>query len=53
MRAALCLLLATLGMVYQVQATTMLERGQYLVEVLAACGNCHTSKVPPPAPTRP
>lgn len=44
MRAALCMLLVTLGMVCQGQATTMLERGQYLVEVSAACGNCHTPR---------
>ena len=44
MRAALWMLLVTMGIVCQVQATTMVERGQYLVEVLAACGNCHTPR---------
>ena len=44
MRIALCMLVVLLGIVPQVQATTMVERGQYLVEVLAACGNCHTPR---------
>jgi hypothetical protein len=35
-------LLALCVAVSQVQAETAVERGQYLVEVLAACGNCHT-----------
>jgi len=35
----------------QVQAETAVERGQYLVEVLAACGNCHTP-VGPQGPIR-
>jgi len=33
------------------QAETPLERGEYLVEVIAACGNCH-SKVAPEAEDR-
>ena len=47
MRTALCMLLAILVIVCQGQATTMVERGQYLVEVLAACGNCHTPRESP------
>jgi mono/diheme cytochrome c family protein len=34
-----------------VQAETAVERGHYLVEVLAACGNCHTP-VGPQGPVR-
>ena len=28
------------------RAENQLERGRYLVETLAACGNCHTPKGP-------
>jgi len=38
----LMVLLALCVALSQVQAETTVERGQYLVEVLAACGNCHT-----------
>lgn len=31
---------------HQAMAETVVERGKYLVEVLAACGNCHTPKGP-------
>ena len=29
-----------------VRAETQLERGRYLVETLAGCGNCHTPRGP-------
>lgn len=44
MLVALMLLVATLGSVSQGQADTAVARGQYLVEVLGACGNCHTPR---------
>jgi mono/diheme cytochrome c family protein len=33
-------------MIAEVSAQTPVERGRYLVEVLGACGNCHTPKAP-------
>lgn len=33
-------------MAQNTQAETPVERGQYLVEVIAACGNCHTPQGP-------
>jgi mono/diheme cytochrome c family protein len=37
----------TVGMAHaQTSPTAAVERGKYLVEVLAACGNCHTPKGP-------
>lgn len=51
MRTILYILLVTLSMVWQAQAATMVERGQYLVEVLGACGNCHTPRAPAGAPS--
>jgi mono/diheme cytochrome c family protein len=47
----LMVLLALRVALSQVQAETAVERGQYLVEVLAACGNCHTP-VGPQGPIR-
>lgn len=44
MLVTLMLLVATLGIVSQGQADTAVARGQYLVEVLGACGNCHTPR---------
>ena len=38
-----CLVLAT---AFSAAAQTAVERGRYLVEVLGACGNCHTPKGP-------
>ncbi len=40
---ALCLLAPGLA---QAQEAALVERGRYLVEVTAACGNCHTPKGP-------
>ena len=38
-----CLFLAT---AFSAAAQSAVERGRYLVEVLGACGNCHTPKGP-------
>jgi mono/diheme cytochrome c family protein len=35
---------AALGLSTPLAAETPVERGKYLVEVLGACGNCHTPK---------
>ena len=40
---SLCVIVATS---LPVSAQSQVERGRYLVEVLAACGNCHTPKGP-------
>ena len=40
---SLCLVVAAAA---PVQAQSPVERGRYLVEVLGACGNCHTPKGP-------
>jgi len=40
---SVCLVVASAA---PVQAQTPVERGRYLVEVLGACGNCHTPKGP-------
>ena len=40
---SLCLAMAA---VPSVSAQTAVERGRYLVEILGACGNCHTPKGP-------
>ena len=47
----LMVLLALCVALRQVQAETAVERGKYLVEVLAACGNCHTP-IGPQGPIR-
>jgi mono/diheme cytochrome c family protein len=51
----LCAALAALGLVAPAAAqdAALLERGRYLVEVTAACGNCHTPMGPQgPVPGR-
>lgn len=45
MRQAICLLLLCLFM-QSAHAESPLERGRYIVEVIAACGNCHTQNGP-------
>lgn len=40
------LAMALTGVTSLTQAQTMVERGRYLVETVAACGNCHTPKGP-------
>jgi mono/diheme cytochrome c family protein len=47
----LLVLLAVGVVMRQAQAETAVERGKYLVEVLAACGNCHTP-IGPQGPIR-
>lgn len=39
-------LLVTLAFSPWARAETSLERGQYLMETIAACGNCHTQQTP-------
>ncbi len=46
MKAVLAAFLVGLGLVGPAVAETPVERGRYLVEVLGACGNCHTPKGP-------
>ena len=41
--ASLCLVV---GAALPAAAQSAVERGRYLVEVLGACGNCHTPKGP-------
>ena len=43
---ALIAALAALAAFGQAQAQGLVERGKYLVEVIGACGNCHTPKGP-------
>ena len=45
-RAALLLALGLAAMLGTARAETPLERGRYLAETIAACGNCHTPKGP-------
>jgi mono/diheme cytochrome c family protein len=40
------LLVAALLVTQAAQAETLVERGQYLVESIAGCGNCHTGRGP-------
>lgn len=40
------LAMALVGVASQAQTQTTVERGRYLVETIAACGNCHTPKGP-------
>src|SRR5712691_13081060 len=51
MQRYLMVLLAVCVVMRQAQAETAVERGQYLAEVLAACGNCHTP-IGPQGPLR-
>jgi mono/diheme cytochrome c family protein len=46
MRSVLLAILTAGVAAGQAQAETMVERGRYLVEVLAACGHCHTPRGP-------
>jgi mono/diheme cytochrome c family protein len=46
MRSVLLAILTAGIAIGQAQAETMVERGRYLVEVLAACGHCHTPRGP-------
>ncbi|MBI1894259.1 MAG: cytochrome c [Candidatus Rokubacteria bacterium] len=46
MKIAVITALIVLVACTQGQAQSAAERGKYLVEVLAACGNCHTPKGP-------
>ncbi len=46
MKIALIVALVVLAASGQTQAQTPVERGKYLVEVIGACGNCHTPKGP-------
>lgn len=45
-RAALALAIGCAAIPVTAAAQTPLERGRYLVETIAACGNCHTPKGP-------
>lgn len=47
-----CMAALAAGLFWQgaAQAETLVQRGEYLVEGPAACGNCHTSPVPGSAP---
>lgn len=44
MQRYLFILLVSFAALRHAQAETLVERGHYLVEVLAACGNCHTPR---------
>jgi mono/diheme cytochrome c family protein len=46
MRSMLSLAAVLLALAAVAHAETPVERGRYLVEVLGACGNCHTPKGP-------
>jgi mono/diheme cytochrome c family protein len=46
MQFYLMVILAVCVVISQAQAETAVERGQYLVEIFAACGNCHTTRGP-------
>ena len=46
MRIPLISLVAIFVAIGQAEAQTSVERGKYLVEVIGACGNCHTPKGP-------
>ena len=45
MRTALCLALLCLVLT-SARAESPVERGRYIVDVIAACGNCHTPNLP-------
>ena len=46
MKAVLIAAMVSAALVSRVDAQNLVERGKYLVEVIVACGNCHTPKGP-------
>jgi len=46
MKAVLIAAMVSAALVSRVDAQNLVERGKYLVEVIGACGNCHTPKGP-------